>query len=68
MTVCSGYKTESICKNASYVRDTKTGELGRCGWENNKCRERICQDLSGKTDAECDAHLSGCKTNGTECV
>ncbi|CAK67723.1 unnamed protein product (macronuclear) [Paramecium tetraurelia] len=68
MTTCSGYKTESICKSASYVKDAKTSELGRCGWENNKCRERACQDLSATTDAECDAHLSGCKTNGTVCV
>ncbi|CAD8055987.1 unnamed protein product [Paramecium sonneborni] len=68
MTVCKGYRTESICKAASYLRNSTTGELGRCFWENNKCRERICGDLNGKTDAECDAHLSGCKTNGTECV
>ncbi|CAD8113555.1 unnamed protein product [Paramecium primaurelia] len=66
ISVCSSYKTQSICLAAATTKDG----VGRCGWDTttNKCRARVCSDKNGLTDDECNTFLSGCKTNGQGCV
>jgi len=65
MTSCSAYASEIICKAA------KTTDIGNtCIWDTSACRAKKCTDApqGTSTDTECNAYLTGCKTNGASCV
>ncbi|KAM3128877.1 hypothetical protein pb186bvf_019012 [Paramecium bursaria] len=60
---CSSYD-KIACSKAS-----TTSIPNKCTWSNSQCRPIICEDkLDGATDKDCDAYLTGCLTNGKQCM
>ncbi|CAD8103948.1 unnamed protein product [Paramecium sonneborni] len=63
MELCSQYVNNFQCFESQQKRDN-------CFWDarNDKCVEKICENLPFTLDAECKSYLSDCTTNGIHCV
>jgi len=67
MGPCTTYSTEKVCKVAM------TTDIGyTCIWDTTTiaCRAKRCTDAPTyfSTDTNCEAYLTGCRTNGISCI
>ncbi|CAD8082118.1 unnamed protein product [Paramecium primaurelia] len=63
MKSCVQYYEKLTCQSAY-----STDPINRCIWTDQGCRQRECKDLKGTTNQSCKQFISGCITNGQNCV
>ncbi|CAK80326.1 unnamed protein product (macronuclear) [Paramecium tetraurelia] len=68
---CFNYQQKEQCKISSQpqkVIGNQVLQTGYCAWINGKCRDQLCEDLSGETHESCQTKLKGCTSDGTNCI